>query len=206
MSRLLGDLLDVSRITRGSLELKKTRAELTLVIGTAIDEVRPLLEAKRYTFTLDLPKHPISLEADPVRLSQVFSNLLINAAQYTDPGGHIELRTMQEGREVKVAIRDKGIGISPEMRPKLFGLFSQVRSVAGRSDGGLGVGLALVRGLVTLHGGTVELNTEGFNQGSEFIVRLPLGRATAQDSLAAAFWPKLAAWQAAAGFRVKGPT
>jgi PAS domain S-box-containing protein len=175
MSRLLDDLLDVSRITRGSLQLKKTRTELTLIIGTAIDAARPLLEAKGHQLSLELPKEPVAIEADPVRLAQVFSNLLINAGKYTDPGGHISLRATQQDTNVIVAVRDDGIGIASEAIPRLFTLFYQAQSATGRSEGGLGVGLALVRGLVALHGGVVEARSAGVNKGSEFLVRLPAG-------------------------------
>jgi signal transduction histidine kinase/ActR/RegA family two-component response regulator len=175
MSRLLDDLLDVSRITRSTLELKKSPNELTLVIGSAIETARPILDAKHHTLSVDLPKHAVRLEADLVRLAQVFSNLLINAAKYTDPGGQIQLRAAQEGSEVVVAIRDNGIGISSDMMPRLFSMFSQAEAALGRAEGGLGVGLSLVRGLVTLHGGSVEARSDGPGTGSEFIVRLPIG-------------------------------
>ena len=180
MSRLLDDLLDVSRITRGMLELKKIRTELTSVIGTGIEAARPILDAKRHVLTLDLPSEAVRLEADPVRLAQVFSNLLINAAKYTDPNGHIELRAVQEGGDVVVTIRDDGIGISQEMMPRLFTIFSQAYPALERSEGGLGVGLSLVRGLVTLHGGQIEARSEGANRGSEFILRLPTGDPAAE--------------------------
>jgi PAS domain S-box-containing protein len=173
MSRLLDDLLDVSRITRSTLELKKNLIELTSVIGSAIETARPVLDAKQHTLSLDLPKHAVRLEADAVRLSQVFSNLLINAAKYTDPRGHIRLRADRKGSEVIVAIRDDGIGISADMMPRLFEMFSQAQSALGRAEGGLGIGLSLVRGIVTLHGGTVEAHSDGPGCGSEFIVRLP---------------------------------
>lgn len=180
MSRLLDDLLDVSRITRSTLELKKTSTELTLVVGSAIDTARPILEAKHHTLSLDLPKHAVRLEGDPVRLAQVFSNLLINAAKYTDPGGQIHLRASQEDREIVVTIRDNGIGISAEMMPRLFMMFEQAQGALGRAEGGLGIGLALVRGLVTLHGGSIEARSDGAGTGSEFIVRLPIGTPVAE--------------------------
>jgi PAS domain S-box-containing protein len=175
MSRLLDDLLDVSRITRGAIELKKSRVELTSVVASAIEAVRPLLDTKRHSLTLDLPKEPLRLETDPVRLAQILSNLLINAAKYTDPNGQIELRARREGMQIVIGVRDNGIGISAEMMPRLFTLFSQARPALERSEGGLGIGLALVRGLVGLHGGKVEAHSEGSNRGSEFIVRLPIG-------------------------------
>jgi two-component system CheB/CheR fusion protein len=175
MSRLLDDLLDVSRITRGMLELKKSPTELTLVVGAAIETARPLLDAKHHMLSLELPTQAVRLVADTVRLAQVFSNLLINAAKYTDPGGNIQLRASQQGSEVVVAIRDNGIGFTEEMKPRLFDLFSQAESALGRSEGGLGVGLSLVRGLVSLHGGTIDAVSEGPGLGSEFIVRVPVG-------------------------------
>jgi two-component system CheB/CheR fusion protein len=175
MSRLLDDLLDVSRITRGMLGLKKSPTELTLIVGAAIETARPILDAKHHTLSLELPKQAVRLDADPVRLAQVFSNLLINAAKYTDPGGQIQLQAAQRGNEVVVSIRDNGIGITEEMRPRLFTLFSQAQSALGRAEGGLGVGLSLVRGLILLHGGTVEAVSDGVGQGSEFIVRIPVG-------------------------------
>jgi len=174
MSRLLDDLLDVSRITRGTLELKKAPTELSLVIGTAIETARPVLSAKNHTLSVDLPQGPMRLEADPVRLAQVFSNLLINAAKYTDPGGQVQLKAHREHDEVVVCMRDNGIGIAAEMLPRLFTVFTQLNTSA-RAEGGLGVGLSLVRGLVTLHGGTVIARSDGPGKGSEFIVRLPLG-------------------------------
>jgi PAS domain S-box-containing protein len=175
MSRLLDDLLDVSRITHGTLELKKSRTELTLVLGAAIEAARPILDSRHHTLSLDLPKQTVRLEADPVRLAQVFSNLLINAAKYTDAGGSIEVRATREESAVVVAVRDNGIGISADMMPRLFTLFSQAHTALGRSEGGLGVGLALARGLVALHGGRVEARSDGPGRGSEFIVRLPAG-------------------------------
>jgi PAS domain S-box-containing protein len=175
MSRLLDDLLDVSRITRSTLELKKSPIELTSVVGSAIETARPVLDSKRHNLSLDLPKHAVRLEADAVRLSQVFSNLLINAAKYTDPGGQIQLRAAREGSEIVVAVRDNGIGISADMMPRLFAMFSQAQTALGRSEGGLGIGLSLVRGLVTLHGGSVEARSDGLGCGSEFTVRLPAG-------------------------------
>jgi PAS domain S-box-containing protein len=186
MSRLLDDLLDVSRVTRGTLELKKTPTELTLVIGGAIETARPILDAKHHMLSLDLPKQAVRLEADPVRLAQVFSNLLINAAKYTDPGGHIELRAAQQAGEVIVAVRDNGMGISNDMMPRLFMLFSQAPSALGRAEGGLGVGLSLVRGLVSLHGGSVTARSEGPGRGSEFVVRIPLGAPLQSSDIEAA--------------------
>ncbi len=175
MSRLLDDLLDISRITRGMLELKKSHVELHQVIAAAVETARPLIDSKHHRLSLDLPQHAVRLEADAVRVAQVFANLLINAAKYTDPGGHIELRATQQPHQVSVTVRDNGIGIPSELMPRLFTLFSQVHATTGRMQDGLGVGLSLVRGLVALHGGTVEARSEGAGRGSEFTVRLPLG-------------------------------
>jgi CheY-like chemotaxis protein len=173
MGRLLDDLLDISRITRGTLELKKSPLELADVIGDSVEAARPFLEAKGHDFELRLPDHPVPMEADPVRLAQVFSNLLINAAKYTGEGGRISLTAANGAGEVVVTVRDNGMGIAPEMMPRLFTLFSQAQTTIARSQDGLGVGLALVRGLVSLHGGRVEAHSEGPGRGSEFVVRLP---------------------------------
>jgi PAS domain S-box-containing protein len=175
MSRLLDDLLDVSRITRGTLELKKAPVELTSVIGAAIETARPVLDTKQHHLALDLPTEPVQLEADAVRLAQVFSNLLINAAKYTDPGGRIRLRAVLEGGTVVVSVSDNGIGISAELLPRVFNMFFQSHQALGRAEGGLGVGLSLVKGLAMLHGGSVEARSEGPGKGSEFTVRFPTG-------------------------------
>jgi PAS domain S-box-containing protein len=176
MGRLLDDLLDSSRITRGTLELKKVRAELTSVIGAAIETSRPSVLTKQHELLVDLPKQPLVLEADPMRLAQVFSNLLLNASKYTDAGGQITLRAVQDKDEVVVSVRDTGMGISPEMLPQLFHPFTQAPETRGRSEGGLGIGLALARGLTELHGGRIEAHSAGLGSGSEFIVRLPIGQ------------------------------
>jgi PAS domain S-box-containing protein len=176
MTRLLEDLLDIARITRGMLEIRKTATELTYILGTAIETARPILNSKQHTLSLDLPRQSVHLEADSIRLAQIFSNVLINAAKYTNPGGHIALRAVTSGEEVEVAIRDDGIGISPELMPRLFDLYAQGREAFGRDEGGLGIGLSLVRGLVILHGGTIQAHSDGPDQGSEFIIRLPIGR------------------------------
>lgn len=184
MSHLLDDLLDVSRITRGAIELKKTRTDLTTVIEAAVDAARPVIDAKQHSVWLDLPEEPVLLQADAVRLTQVFSNLLINAARYTRAKGRIQIRGHREQNNVVISIRDNGIGISAELMPRLFTLFTQAHSALERTEGGLGVGLALVRGLVTLHGGEVTASSEGPNQGSEFIVRLPVIDPAQDDDVA----------------------
>lgn len=173
MSLLLDDLLDVARITRGQLELKRDYVELKAVVGDGVETARPLLDAKRHKLTVELPAEPVRLEADPLRLSQVIGNLLTNAAKYTDTGGLITLSARVAHAELVISIRDNGIGLQPESIPGLFTMFSQVNSAIDRAEGGLGIGLALVKGLVALHGGRVEVKSEGLGRGSEFIVHLP---------------------------------
>jgi PAS domain S-box-containing protein len=175
MSRLLDDLLDVSRITMGKLELKKQPTELNAVLSAAVEAARPTLDAKGHALSLDLPAQPVCLMADPVRLTQVFSNLLINAAKYTDAGGRIDMSASLDGGNVTVRVRDNGVGISREMLPRLFVPFFQGDALTWRAEGGLGVGLSLVRGLVTLHSGSIEAFSEGASKGSEFVVELPVG-------------------------------
>ena len=173
MSLLLDDLLDVSRITRGQLELKKDYVDLKSVISIAVETARPLLDAKQHKLVVSLPPENVRLEADPLRLSQVIGNLLTNAAKYTDPEGQISLSARVQNAELVIAIRDNGIGLTQESLPGLFTMFSQVNSAIDRAEGGLGIGLALVKGLVSLHGGRVEVRSEGLGRGSEFIVHLP---------------------------------
>ena len=173
MSLLLDDLLDVSRITRGQLELKKDYVDLKSVVGVAVETARPLMDAKQHQLAVHLPTENIKLEADPLRLSQVIGNLLTNAAKYTDPEGVIALDARIENAELVISIRDNGIGLREEVMPGLFTMFSQVNSAVDRAEGGLGIGLALVKGLVALHGGRVEVKSEGLGRGSEFTVHLP---------------------------------
>jgi PAS domain S-box-containing protein len=176
MGRLLDDLVDISRITLGTVALKKVPTTLSAAIETSVEAAQPFIDAKRHELTISVPSHPVALEADPVRLAQIFSNLLINAAKYTTRGGHIELSVANGDGQVVVTVRDNGIGISPEMMSRLFTLFAQAQPALGRTEEGLGVGLALVRALVGLHGGTVEARSEGIGRGSEFVVRLPVGQ------------------------------
>jgi PAS domain S-box-containing protein len=173
MSLLLDDLLDVSRITRGQLELKKDYVDLKSLVSVAVETSRPLMDAKRHQLIVNLPVEAIKLEADPLRLSQVIGNLLTNAAKYTDPEGKINLDARIANAELVISIRDNGIGLTPEVMPGLFTMFSQVNSAVDRAEGGLGIGLALVKGLVALHGGRVEVRSEGLGRGSEFIIHLP---------------------------------
>jgi PAS domain S-box-containing protein len=180
MVRLIDDLLDVSRITRGKLQLRKERVELAAVIRSAVEAARPAIEAQAHELTVTLPDEPLRLDADPVRLAQVVLNLLTNAAKYTEKGGRIGLSAERRDSEVVVSVRDTGIGISAEHLPQLFEMFAQVASALERSQGGLGIGLALVRGLVELHGGSVEARSGGPGTGSEFLVRLPVAEALAE--------------------------
>jgi CheY-like chemotaxis protein len=173
MVRLIDDLLDLSRVSRGKVQLRKERVELAAVVRSAVETVRPLIEAEAHELTVALPPEAIRVDADPTRLAQVFSNLLHNAAKYTPKGGHIWLGGECRGDRVVVSVRDTGIGIAAEHLPRLFEMFSQVAPALERSHGGLGIGLSLVRGLVELHGGTVEARSAGPGKGSEFIVRLP---------------------------------
>ena len=174
MVRLIDDLLDVSRITRGKLDLRKERVELASVIKSALDTARPLIEAAGHELTLSLSPQPIYLDADPVRLAQVFANLLNNAAKYTERGGHIWLTTATEQSEVVVTVRDTGIGIPADSLAAIFDMFTQVDQSLERSQGGLGIGLTLVKQLVEMHGGKVEVRSKGQDKGAEFIARLPI--------------------------------
>jgi len=173
MARLLDDLLDVSRITNGRVELKKRRLALRPLLEHAAEAVRDLMAAKGHVLSLNLSPADVWLDADPVRIQQIVTNLLTNAAKYTDAGGAIELRSEVSGDEVAIAVRDNGIGFLPEDRVRLFALFSQAASAGNRTVGGLGIGLALVREFVERHGGTVEAESEGPLLGSTFTVRLP---------------------------------
>ena len=174
MALLLDDLLDIARITQGKLQLKKETLALSDVVDAAVEAARPTLDSKNQHLALSMPAEPVLLDADHLRLSQILSNLLMNAAKYSDAGSHIELACAVLGDTLSLSVKDTGIGIAPESLTEIFEMFSQVHGVAGRSDGGLGIGLALVKGLTELHGGTVEARSRGLGHGSEFIVRLPL--------------------------------
>lgn len=173
MALLLDDLLDVSRITRGRLQLRISRVELSAMIRSAVEIARPLIESKQHALEVHLPPGRITLEADPLRLSQALSNLLTNAAKYTDPGGRIVLEAQLLQDELCLMVTDTGIGLGAASIPTLFGMFSQADSAIDRAEGGLGIGLALVKGLVTLHGGSVEAHSDGPGRGSRFTIRLP---------------------------------
>ena len=171
--RLVDDLMEVSRITRGKIELRKQLILLEDVVRNAVETSRPLIEAGRHQLRLALPPQPLILDADPVRLAQVLSNLLNNAAKYTPAGGRIWLTAEQHGPEVAISVRDSGAGISNDMLPRVFDLFTQVGRNYGRA-GGLGIGLTLARSLAELHGGSIVATSDGLGRGSEFVLRLPL--------------------------------
>jgi CheY-like chemotaxis protein len=174
MVRLIDDLLDVSRITRGKLELRKCRADLSEVIQSAVEASRPPIEAAGVELTVAVPTDPVYVDADVTRLAQVFTNLLNNAAKFTERGGHVWLTADRQGSDVVVTIRDTGIGIPADMLSKVFDLFAQVDRSLERSRGGLGIGLTLARRLVALHGGTVAAHSAGPGHGTELVVRLPV--------------------------------
>ncbi|HEY0886778.1 MAG TPA: ATP-binding protein [Ramlibacter sp.] len=173
MALLLEDLLDVSRISRGHLQLRLQTVKLQDVMASAVETVKPLFDRKRHRLDIALPPQPVELSADPLRLAQVLTNLLSNAAKYTNDGGHIELGARRDGAQVVITVRDDGIGLAPEAQAQIFEMFSQVAPAIERSEGGLGIGLALSRGLVGLHGGSIAVRSAGAGQGSEFIVSLP---------------------------------
>ncbi len=173
MALLLDDLLDVSRITRGRLDLKIEAVDLESLVGAAVETARPLIESKHQQLTIELPPQPVALAVDPLRLSQSLSNLLTNAAKYTDPRGRIALTVMRHADEITMSVKDNGIGFEPEALRGMFEMFAQVDSAIDRAEGGLGIGLALVRGLIALHGGAVEGFSAGPGFGSEFIIHLP---------------------------------
>ncbi|MEO6079730.1 MAG: PAS domain S-box protein [Steroidobacteraceae bacterium] len=173
MSLLLDDLLDVSRITRGVLVLRTEMKTLASIVDAAVETARPTIDAKKHRFFVVLPKEPVVFAADPLRLAQVLSNLLTNAAKYTDAGGEIRLQASSLADHVTVSVSDTGIGIASDVLSKIFDMFSQVQPSQDRSEGGLGIGLALAKGLVELHGGTIQATSTGLGKGSEFTIRLP---------------------------------
>lgn len=174
MVRLIDDLLDLSRITRGKIELRKERGDLATVVQNAIETSRPLIEQSGHTLTVNFPSESVFVDADATRLAQVFANLLNNAAKYTEKGGRIGLTVERQGGEVVVRVKDTGVGIPAHQISRVFEMFSQVDRSLEKSQGGLGIGLSIVKRLVEMHGGTVEAQSEGHGFGSEFIVRLPV--------------------------------
>ena len=196
MTRLVDDLLDVSRITRGQIELREESVALAALVERAVEVARPLIDERGHRLTLELPEVPVVFRGDHSRLEQVLANLLSNAAKYTDVGGRIRLRAFLEGDQVVLSVRDNGEGLAPELRERVFDLFVQGPATRSMARGGLGLGLTLVRRLVQLHGGTIGAVSDGPGEGSEFIVRLPYrpsGRAadqTRSPALAATGQPR----------------
>lgn len=180
--RLVDELLDVSRFTRGKIELERRRVDIVDALRSAIEISRPNIERCQHLLTTRFPVEALHVSGDSVRLAQVFSNLLNNAAKYTDPNGAIMLDCARDGDDLVVTVRDNGRGIPPEMLSRIFDLFMQTDASQGGPQAGLGIGLALVKTIVELHGGTVEARSEGPGRGSAFIVRLPLESAALQKS------------------------
>jgi signal transduction histidine kinase len=189
LSRLVDDLLDVSRITRGNINLNRETLTVGSIVARALETVQPLVAEQRHELVVEMPDDTLEVNGDLTRLTQVLGNLLNNAAKYTDAGGHILLKVARTGAELELRVRDSGIGIPTELLPRLFNLFTQVDANKHRAQGGLGIGLALVRQLVHMHGGTVVAHSDGPTTGSEFVVRLPLCSDSAVESACAAAMP-----------------
>lgn len=182
LRRLVDDLMDLSRLGVGKIELRKESVTLSDIIERAVEDVQPLINERRHQLEVLMTDKPILIEADPVRLEQVFTNLLNNAAKYTPQGGRIWIKAMTEGKDAVVHIEDTGVGITKEEMPLIFELFTQAESSRSQSKGGIGIGLSLVKQLVALHGGSVQVRSDGTGKGSEFSVRLPLsGRDAAPE-------------------------
>jgi len=174
LTRLVDDLLDVSRITRGNINLSREPVPVATIVARAIETIQPLISEQRHQLSVEMADEKLEVDGDLTRLTQVLGNLLNNAAKYTDPGGTIHVSVRREGTDVEIRVRDNGIGIPQELLPRLFQLFTQVDAAAHRAQGGLGIGLALVRQLVQMHGGSVTAYSDGPGHGSEFLIRLPL--------------------------------
>ncbi len=174
LNRLVDDLLDVSRITKGKIHLRKERVELHTLVNHAVETSGHLIKSRRHELTVSLPSESVWLEADPARMEQVLSNLLSNAAKYTEPGGHIWLTAERQGPEAILRVRDTGIGILPEMLPRVFEIFVQADRTLDRAQGGLGIGLTLVKALVEMHEGRITAYSPGIGLGAEFIIHLPV--------------------------------
>ncbi len=174
-AHLIDDLLDVSRVSQGKIRLRKEVADAAAVARHAVETVRPLVEGRKHELTLSFTSKDMNIEADPIRLEQILVNLLANAAKYTPPGGRILLIAGMEGAEFVCRVRDNGVGITPELLSRIFDLFAQADQSLARSEGGLGIGLTLVRSLAELHGGTITATSDGPDRGSEFVLRLPSG-------------------------------
>lgn len=192
LTRLVDDLLEASRITRGRVELRTERVNINVPLNDAIEAVQPLVRAMDHTLTVRLPTVPIYLECDPTRITQIVLNLLNNAAKFTPRGGRIWLSVERDGNEAIIHVRDTGIGIPSEHIARLFEMFSQVSPPIERTHGGLGIGLALARGLAKLHAGSIEARSEGAGKGSDFIVRLPLPSADEHKAMQTVAAPEVA--------------
>ena len=184
ISRLVDDLLDVSRITRGKIVLRSQAIDLASIVSLAAESARPMIERRSQSLQVEVPSELLRIEADPTRIEQVIVNLLSNASKYTDPGGSIVLRVERRGQEALISVQDDGIGIAAEMLPVIFDLFTQVDHSLARTEGGLGIGLTLVRSLVQIHGGQVEARSDGLGRGSEFTVRFPLVEKSGEGEMA----------------------
>ncbi len=199
MARLLDDLLDVSRITRGTLEVRKSRADLGAIVADAVEMARPLIEARGHELEVDVAEEHLPVDADPLRIAQVIANLLTNAAKFTHAGGHIRLSASREGRKAAVSITDDGIGLTQDALADIFQMFVQIAAPFDRGESGLGVGLALSKGLIELHGGEIEAQSAGLGTGSTFVLRLPLAEGRAESVTAA---PRTAEPPRDAGLRI----
>jgi len=174
MTRLLDDLLDVSRLGRGQLRLQRVPMSLAAAIDLAVETAKPVIDAGRHALSVSVPPSPLQVQGDPMRLAQVFSNVLINAGKYTPSGGRITLTAQAHDGHAIVSVTDSGIGIAPEDVPRIFQIFGQAKSAIERAQGGQGIGLTLAKGLIEMHGGSIEARSEGLGKGSEFVLRLPL--------------------------------
>jgi PAS domain S-box-containing protein len=183
MVRLIDDLLDLSRITRGTLELRRHRVELASVIHQAIETIRPLVDCARHELEVDLPAEPVHVDGDPMRLAQVFSNLLNNACKFTEPGGHITLKAARDGADVVVSVGDDGMGIPPDKLQTIFEMFAQLDRTLERSQSGLGIGLTIVKRIVEMHGGSIQVHSDGPGKGTTFHLRLPILVEAAETAL-----------------------
>jgi signal transduction histidine kinase len=174
LTRLIDDLLDISRVTLGKIQLTREAVDLAALVTRAVEIVQPLIDERGHELTVDLPQGGLTVLGDPVRLTQALSNVLTNAAKYTDPGGRIWISaSLERATEIEIRVRDTGIGIPAELLPVLFKLFTQLDRASDRTRGGMGIGLALVRSLIAMHGGSVSAHSEGLGRGSEFVLRLP---------------------------------
>jgi PAS domain S-box-containing protein len=202
LTRLVDDLLDVSRFARGKVELKRELVEVADIVTSAVEMASPLLEQSAHKLVLDVPRCGLLVDGDPARLTQVITNLLTNASKYTSPGGRIEVTATVDGDDVVISVRDNGIGITPEALPNIFDLFVQGRQASDRALGGLGLGLTIVKNLVEQHEGTVSALSDGYDEGSEFIVRLPAAKRAAAAATGPLTEPAFARVAAPNGLRI----